>query len=192
MSDIDSVLEQVREHYLSAYVIEARNYKSKYESSSPEVLLEIGGREDKPYPYRLYRMDLMSGAVEPPNMTDFNNDSHLTFEPIAFTVEDKLSVTLSSFSWNAVEFESGCYDLESDLISSWALKWLNVEETNSTDENGFGGYIHSISYPEKNEDKCTFSVDFGSANIDSFYELINVFLELGIKDLAIHSNSYHV
>jgi len=124
MADIDSVLEQVREHYLSAYVVAARDYKTKFDPSSPEVLLEIGGREELPYPYRLYRMDLMSGAVEPPNMIDFNHDSHLIFEPIQFSVSGKLTVRLSSISWNAVEFESSCFARESELLSNWALSIL--------------------------------------------------------------------
>lgn len=192
MAYIDSVLEQVREHYLSAYVVAARDYKTKFDPSSPEVLLEIGGREELPYPYRLYRMDLMSGAVEPPNMTDFNHDSHLIFEPIQFSVSGKLTVRLSSISWNAVEFEGSCFARESELLSNWALKWLDVDEINETEEHGFGGYIHSITYPEIESGKCSFSVDFGSASIDSFYELINVFLNLGVKELSIHSGSYHV
>ena len=191
MTNIYTVLEQVREHYLSGYIDAAENYRLKFTSSSPEVLLELPSREDKPYPYRLYRVDLMSGAVEPPNMTEFNHDSHLTYEPIEALVSNHLSVTLSSTSWNAVEFESECYDPQSNLLTDWALKWIDVEEKNTQNESGFGGYVHSITYPEEKNGKCIFSVDFGSAGTDSVYELINVFLGLGVTRLAIHSRSYH-
>ena len=191
MSEIAVILEQVREHYISAYIEVAEDYKKKFDQSSPEVLLEIGGNENKPYPYRLYRMDLMSGSVEPPNMTDFNNDSHLVFEPIVFTADGRLKVTLSSFSWNAVEFEGSCFPPDNEQIITWALKWLDVEEVKQLDENNFGGYIHSITYPEIDDNKCNFSVDFGTAPIDSFYELLHILMNLEVKELSIHSNSYH-
>ena len=191
MAPIDSVLEQVREHYLSGYTDAARNYKNIYTPSAAEVLLELPSRDDKPYPYRLYRADLMSGAVDPPNLTEFNHDSHLTFEPVQALVSGRLSVTLSPISWNAVEFESQCYDPQSNLLTEWALKWIDVEENNTQNEIGFGGYVHSITYPEEKNGKCIISVDFGSASTDSVYELINVFLGLGVTNLAIHSKSYH-
>ncbi|OUS26944.1 hypothetical protein A9Q99_17175 [Gammaproteobacteria bacterium 45_16_T64] len=189
MADIDSVLEQVRAHYLSAYIEVIDDHKKRHKPASPEILLEVGGREDKPFPYRLYRTDLMSGAVESPNMTDFNNDTHLTFEPIEFVANKELSVTLSSISWDAIEFDSECFNPESELLANWALKWIDTEDDKKQDENGLGGYIHSITFPEITESHCSFSVDFGSAGIGSFFELINVFISLGIRELSIHSNS---
>lgn len=61
------------EYYASAIV----EYREKYQPGGPEVLLEIGGREALRYAFRLYRMDLASGAVDPPNFTEVNVDKKL-------------------------------------------------------------------------------------------------------------------
>nr|WP_298146887.1 hypothetical protein [uncultured Pseudomonas sp.] len=191
MQNIDLVLDHARDHYLTGYTQRIAEYKKEFNPSSPEVLLEIGGREDQPLPYRLYRVDLASGAVEPPNLTEFNHDSHLSFKPIEFKIKNKLSGILNAISWNGVEFETICLDPNAKPLADWALKWIDIEESHTENQYGLGGYVHSITYPQKTREKCTFSVDFGSAGKESFYELMNVFIALEITELTVHSRTLH-
>ena len=191
MQNIDLVLDHVRDHYLTGYIQRIAEYKKEFDPSSPEVLLEVGGREDQHLPYRLYRVDLASGAVEPPNLTEFNHDSHLSFKPIDFKINNKLSGSLNAISWNGVEFDTICFDPNAKLLSDWALKWIDIEESHTQNKYDLGGYVHSITYPKKTGEKCTFSVDFGSAEKESFYELMDVFIALEITELTVHSRTLH-
>ncbi len=192
MNQTDEVLDKVRDHYLSIYKHTIVEYKIKFNPGGPEPLLEIKEYEQLPYPYRLRRVDLASGAVTPPNFTEVNVDTHLEYEPVQFDVEGKMDVCLEPISWNCVEFDCSNLDVNSESFSDWIIERIDPEEKNINDEYGLGGYIHSVTFPEKSGDIYTFSVDFGSANKDVFYELLTVLMELGVHKVTIHSRSHHL
>lgn len=100
-----------------------------------------------------------------------------------------ISATLNPISWNAVEFESDAFPPSNEQLLAWAIKWIDPEDTGSTDKFGFGGYLHSITHPKEIKGRIHFSVDFGSAPIACFYELFSVLINLGVTDLKIRSIS---
>lgn len=187
MSDVIEILEQVREHYLQGYRQAYVSFSQAHEKSAPEVLLQLQNREKLPLPYQLYRVDMASGDSASPNFSEFNHESHLSFSPIQFTA-NSIEAELHPIAWNAVEFETNEFDINSEVLSDWALKWLDQEEQADSDEFGIGCYIHSITFPELENGKVHFSIDFGTATIGSFYELISVLVELGVTEMKLHSH----
>jgi hypothetical protein len=188
MSDVIEILEQVREHYLQGYRQSYESFSQAHEKSAPEVLLQLQNRDKLSLAYQLYRIDMASGDSDSPNFSEFNHESHLSFSPIQFTA-NSIEAELHPIAWNAVEFETNEFDINSEVLSDWALKWIDQEEQAESDEPGIGCYIHSITFPELENGKVHFSIDFGSATITSFHELLSVLIEMGVTDLKIHSRT---
>src|SRR5207245_6770891 len=62
----------------------------------------------------------------------------------------------------------------SDLLQTWALRWLDPNEGAAADSDGLGAYIHSVTAPEHDATATTFAVDFGSAPVRGVLELLTV------------------
>jgi hypothetical protein len=56
---------------MSRYVDALAEYRRKYIPGGPEVLLQLGDNGAREA-FRLYRVDLASGATTPPNLTEVN------------------------------------------------------------------------------------------------------------------------
>lgn len=188
MSDVQVVLEQVREHYLSGYQRSIEDFSSRHQKSAPEILFELQGDESQPSVYRLYRVDMGSGDTSPPSLSEFSHPNHLNFEKIEFSA-DSISAVLYPIAWNGIEFETDPFPPSDQALSSWVSKWIDPDELGKPDQYGLGGYVHSVTYPEEVEGKMQFSVDFGSAPIDSVYDLFSVFIDLGVSKVEMHSNT---
>lgn len=188
MSELVDALAEYREHYITQYQQAIVEYREKYQPGGPEVLLEVGGRENLPPLFRLYRIDLASGAVDPPNLTDFNLDELPLGEMTTYTI-DGVDIELSPIAWNGVEITGPAFDPTNPAFEAWMTTWIDPDETKDPDEYGLGEYIHSVTYPEGDgEDKLTFSVDFGSAGPDSFIALVNVLSGFGATHLHVDSS----
>ena len=98
-------------------------------------------------------------------------------------------VEISPFHWNGVEFDVTPAIEDLPALEAWALHWIDPDEQAISDEWGLGNYIHSITAPEYVASKSSFSVDFGSASVESFVSLLNLLIEMGSVEIKIHSNS---
>ncbi len=188
MSELVDALAKYREHYITQYQEAVVEYREKYQPGGPEVLLEVGGRENLPALFRLYRIDLASGAVDPPNLTDFNLNELPFGETTTFTIEG-VDIELSPIAWNGVEITAPAFDPTNSKFDAWMTTWIDPNETKEADEYGLGDDIHSVTFPESiSEDKVTFSVDFGSAGPDAFIDLVKVLSDFGATHLQVDSS----
>lgn len=180
------LLNAVRNHYVSKYREAIASYRQRFTPSAPEVLLETKG--GCPLIYRCYRVDLASGAVDPPNFTEVNPSSHLDFE--SFREErDGLAIHLSPVVWNGVEFRAQPSLASDDLLQSWALRWIDPDEKADVDSDGLGAYVHSLTKPESDSEATSLSVDFGSAPVASVLELLAALRQSGATRVEIHSRA---
>lgn len=187
MPDLIATLDEYRAYYVDYFATAIAEYQEQYQPGGPEVLLEIGGREDRPYPFRLYRMDLASGAVDPPDFTDVNIERLPPGIMQEFRV-DKVSIVLAPILWNGVEIRCAGFDRHSELFISWAIRWIDPDESHDSDDNGLGGYIHSVTWPEHVGSDMSFSVDFGSAEPEAFVDLMSVLGDLGVESVDVCSS----
>ena len=183
---LDEVLEAVRDHYLTKYREAIGSYRQRFTPSGPEALLETGG--DRPLVYRYYRMDLASGAVDPPNFTEVNPQTHLEFEELRFN-QGGLTIRLSPIVWNGVEFRVEPQIKDDAPVRAWALRWIDPEERAEADSDGLGAYVHSVTMPVDESESTSLSVDFGSAPTASVLELLGALREAGATAVDIHSRT---
>lgn len=172
---------------MSRYVEALAEYQAKFQPGGPEVLLQLSDN-GSPKPFRLYRMDLASGAVSPPNLTDVNLHSVPGFPSEHFVVPPGVRVTVEPFHWNGAEFTVRAPIADVSSLAEWCEHWLDVSESNPKDQHGLLGAIHSVTAPEQRGDATFFAVDFGTAPVAAAESLLKVLADGGATDIRIASS----
>jgi len=187
---LDEVLTKQRNQYLESYKMGWAQKKT--EKSAIEVMLQTTADQNRHLPeiYQLYRFDLINVNAEGKyDLTEFNldKDSLLRYDKHVFDF-DGMKVEIQPFIWNACEFT---LDQKPDIIfENWSRKWLDIGDTKKESSDGFLEVIHNVTYPNQNNSEWTTSIDFGSAPIEAFKELLEIWRRQGIKKVKVHSNSF--
>ncbi len=181
--DIKEILGRQRELYLNDLL---DFYKEKT-SGVKEVMLELNN--DEPIrQFKLYRLDHYDKINNESKPTELNSDKYLDFDPIEYNYGD-MKIELTPFYWNGCEFILNSIPTDHKWLIEWTTKWIDEEDNNKEDSKGLSGVIHSVTRPEQSTDSYSFSVDFGSADIEAFLDLINEIYSQDITDLKIGSFS---
>jgi hypothetical protein len=123
------------------------------------------------------------------NMTEVNTDTHISFEPFNDCSESGLIFRLHPVVWNGVEFNCAGEFADVSGLERWGIRWLDIDEVGPKNEIGLLGAIHSLTQPEFDSGRTSFSVDFGSAPLQAFVELLDVLKAMDASDLAISSSA---
>lgn len=185
MENLTVLLTQIREHYLGALTRSLKEFQRDFSPSAPELLLEIGREAD--YAFRLWRVDIASNVGGETKVQEVNPSTHLNFPPQSLVPLPGLALTLNPIAWNGVDFRIHTISTW-DGLEAWTLRWLDVDDSHPQDENGFQGVIHSVTMPKASNGSTSFSVDFGSAPVAAFVELLQLLVNLGAKRVEIDSS----
>lgn len=100
---------------------------------------------------------------------------------------DQLRIEIKSITWDYTTFRlRPCEALDDcSWLRGWFLRWFDLEDTNKTDQEGLSGVVHFISDPERMDTHVQVTIDFGSAPIQAFHELLDCFIASGITDCEI-------
>jgi hypothetical protein len=181
--DIKEIFRRQRELYLKDLL----DFYSETESGVKEVMLELN--KDEPIRvFKLYRLDHYDQIDGESKPTELNSDKYLDFDPIEYKY-DSLNIELNPFYWNGCEFVLTSSSTDLDWLIRWTEKWIDEDDKNQTDANGLSGVIHGVTRPENAGDQISFSVDFGSADIESIIDLIHEIYLQDVKKLRIGSFS---
>ncbi len=185
-SEFHRLLCAVRDQYLEAYRRALVTYKQQFKPGGPEVTLRLN-IPNTPAHFCHRRMDLASGAVSPPNLTEVVVENPLQFEPKGFQLPSGVSVTMHPFAWSGIDIITRPFPSDSPELAKWCLKWLDLDDKRPRDKHGFSGVTHCVTPPEQRSERWVFSVDFGSAPIVAFDELLTVLQQLGIESVTAGS-----
>ena len=162
--ELQDILEKHREYYLNHY----NEVTSSIKDSQNEILLKLPAIKSNEV-FELYRYDIISGEKESPNIQEINTDGYLNHEELGYSVNNK-GIVLSPIVWNGVDFTVDKEYNNFKTLINWAKNWIDSEDKSSDTKPQ--GFIHSITEPEVENNNVTFSVDFGTAPIDSLIELL--------------------
>jgi len=169
--ELNELLSAHREYYINHF----NDFLTKSEKGASELLLEIKNEEPEEL-FRLYRYDLVYTINDEHNIAEFNTDGFLKHDEISYSAGHK-TLYILPIAWNGIEIWVDMFS-QFDSLKNWVNKWIDLNDINEPDENGFLGVIHNITKPTKDKkDNITFSVDLGTAPIESAIELINILLE---------------
>ncbi len=126
--------------------------------------------------------------------TPFAVDSEgvLGFEPISFPWGEDLNVQLAPFCWDFAEFEVPSGGLKNfvENLGDWHGRWFTPSARSNRQareraEEGLAGVVHELSGVQENGDYCCFQVDFGSAPVLCFEDLLDVLVASGVASVTV-------
>jgi hypothetical protein len=76
-------------------------------------------------------------------------------------------------------------DTEWAGLTAWFSKWFDIDDTNELNEEGFYGVTHFLSDPEPIPAGQRVIIDFGSAPIQAFSELVECLTRTGAERIEV-------
>ncbi|MER9579600.1 hypothetical protein NKJ09_29065 [Mesorhizobium sp. M0189] len=90
-----------------------------------------------------------------------------------------MDVLISPFKWDEVHFKFPVNELDGDLFDEWFRGWFDIDGERETSET-VGSIIHSAQLLEGQ-----LTIDFGTADVDAFWHLLQILSRSGVHALAI-------
>jgi hypothetical protein len=189
---IDELLTNERSQYMRTFQEGLK--QNKTDSSAIEVMLQVTADQNRSQPeiFQLYRYDLINRNKEGKiDLTEFNldKDSLLKYNQQVFDFNG-IEVEINPFVWNGCELTFSNEPKNWNSYYSWAKKWLDIGDNKKLSPDGFQNVIHSVTFPKEENGKWTTSIDFGTAPINSFKELMLTLSGQGIKKIEVHSKTF--
>ncbi len=180
--ELIKIIEQQRKTYLNQLT---EFYRTRT-TGAKEILLELNGEEQE-RTFKLYRLDHYEQIDGEGKPTELAPDTYVNHPPVTYTVE-KLALELNPFYWHGCEFILETRSENWDWLINWTKKWIDENDSNVINDLGFSSVIHNVMRPvKKGPDEYSFSVDFGTAPVESFMDLIQVITAQQIQKLKIGS-----
>ncbi len=173
------LIQKVREEYLSQFhaTMEA------LVSEGTQIIAEAVYRNsdgslarDGPFALPLRGDIFVFSGNQPLKVERVDSKSALSFESFILEEAADPAVRIAPFHWDACNFRiRGIHNSTNwELLKDWFTHWFDEEDSNPTDVQGLSGVIHFLSDPEYEGSLTLFQVDFGSAPIEAFEELLHV------------------
>ena len=184
-------LVAAREEYQGFYRKVIRRHRKKHPSLTVELLLELNGAEDSRPLYRLYRVDLAwKEKGDQFRLAECNLDPISELAPLRRLRTGSLEVIVYPTVWNAVEFRFASRRRSWRGVEEWYMKWLDIDEVKPMDRDGLSEVVHSAGYPTRENGRLSFCVDFGSAPLAAFEELLAALSKAAVTAVEVGSFSH--
>src|SRR5688572_26821054 len=189
MTDIQQFIGRIRDHYLTGLCKEIAIYNETFNDSLSEALIELEGLDPLPPVFQLHRVDMFSNSTSYTDLTEFKPEDNIYFRPTKLSLNHQMKISLEPFVWNEVDIECNTFDGHAPLLQKWAHYWLHDHQRHN--EFGLMGCAHGLSFPRKTGNSCHFTVDFGSADVRCFLELMQILQRLGVRRARIYSKALY-
>jgi hypothetical protein len=187
MQNFQRYVTNIRNHFMNIYLDAIATFKASHEKVEVETLASVTGIKGQPEIFRWRRFDLVDQGPKPPQIVNFRPDTHVAFEPQSLVWQKKMKIRLEPLAWHNVEFECTGLIPQKSQLEPWAIRWIDPQNKRQPDHHGIGGWVHAVSYPEKKVNHQVFFVDFGSAPVQAFQELMQVLMLAGVKKVRIRT-----
>jgi hypothetical protein len=185
---IIEMLDAERENYHSVYLHALCEARGQHDTAVPEVKVHTT-LEKLRKPYRHYTLDIFCRRGDKSGPIEVNLTAADAFDPVSERWQG-LGVALHPFVWNGLEFRIDGDLADDAALVAWMDRWMDIGDKKPKDANGLSEIVHNVTQPERTRDGWSFSVDFGSAPLDAFVELIEVVRASGAKKLELGSFGY--
>ena len=170
------MIENARSHYLKQLNATLSLLSSQGRRVHAEICLELERPEARSRLYRLYVADIVEQLPGETKIIDINVGPvtvHIPHMPIDAPIV-----------WNGIEFRCIPEHFPEEALVEWGNRWIADESPPLGPQDNLTGIIHSVTEPSLKDSHIEFSVDFGSAPVAAFCELVEL---LGGNLLSIGS-----
>ncbi len=178
-------LNEARQQYLSAIKSEIPRLKDQYELTIPEVALELPNRGASPFCYWVVDIGCRNGDNFVPVEINLDTVSNINYSAGSTCG----TVRILNLNWNDAIFSINGNPSDVLGFEAWVVRWLDLDETRTPDDDGFRGIVHGVTEPQLLNGFWGFSVDLGSAPVDALIELIELLQQGGISEISIHTDT---
>lgn len=168
------MIEQTRSHYLERLSSTLLSLSSEGRSVYAEICLELERPEARSQLYRLYVIDILERLPDGETKV-----IEINVEPRPAQIPG-LPID-APIAWNGIEFRCDPEHFPEEALISWGSRWISDESPPLGSQDNLTGIIHSVTEPSLSNSNVEFSVDFGSAPVAAFYELV------ALLDSNLHS-----
>lgn len=182
---VQHLIGRIRKHYLASLCREIALYHQTFDQSLSEALIELDGLDPLPPVFHLHRVDMSSNSSSHTDFTEFKPQDPIYFRPAKLSLNNEMKISLEPFVWSEVDIECTAFDSFAPLLQKWAHYWLHEHQHHN--EYGLTGCAHGLSFPRQTGGFCHFTVDFGSADVRCFVELMRILHRLGVRRARIYS-----
>ena len=179
-------IEAARDEYLNFYASTLQQYRDTVPNVVPELLIQLNGPQEWSEMHRLVRSDLTWKQDGQTRLAAVELNPPEPASPVVVSHSD-LAVTINPFVWHWCQFLLSDVSPASETLNRWFHKWIDDAEHKAPGEAGFSRVIHQMTPVDALPDAFVFTVDFGSAPLAAFTELLGVFSQCGIKRVRIGS-----
>jgi hypothetical protein len=189
MTDISietlQILQQVRQVYVDTFSEVLNSFGDKTVLNEA-ILLDSDGKP------------ALIGGSGTPNRVDVSvvgeglgmiaSQNQVSFPPYTIKFGD-MDVNLSPFLWDNAVFEINAKfeNAENDLLAAWFERSFNPTLVSGSGE--LLEVIHYMSAPSQNGLFTVIEIDFGSADVGTFVELLKVLNSIGATEISVSSKS---
>ena len=187
---LDELLTKERQQYIATYNNGIDGYR--FNKFALEIMIRTTADQNRHQAeiFQVNRYDLVTANAEGKlNLTEFNldKDSLLKYDNQAYNI-DGMTVEVIPFVWNGCELTLD--NKPNDAYITWAKKWMDFDDNTVSKPDSFMNVIHSVTFPEEKNGKWEISIDFGTAPIEAFKELLTVLSRQGVKSIQVHSSTF--
>lgn len=154
----------------------------------PEGHIQLASR-DIPEFFRQSRMDVLYKEDHAFQQAEAKITNPPEFMPIKEVWQD-VEVVLSPFVWHHMEFSVTGPAPSMTQMENWFARWFDPKNRNPADKNGLHSVVHMMTEPKMLGNYWTVTIDFGSADIESFHAFFKQLKFSGAEKVEIGSPKY--
>jgi hypothetical protein len=181
-----SILELLgpyRDKYVTFYRDCVVKWRNEHRDCVPEVMVQPNGAEN-PAPYSLLRIDAVYGGAAKPAAVRFAMDPEIV-DTAALLDFAGTPIAVQRVSWEGLRVSFRSRDFRMQSLHSWLSSWIDENDKRPVDQIGLAGVVHSIAWNSTPAGDWEITVDFGSAPVAAFGELLYLLLESGAKTIVL-------
>jgi len=188
--EMDQIFTETRNRYLNQFIEVLTKLEASGQRAAAEAAFrnEQGGLAEEGTLSLPLRGDIfVIEDGQPTESISVDSEAMFSFEPLSVVFGDNLPVEIAPFYWDACNISVSGISEQTDwsLLVMWFAKWFDFEDRGNIDGEGFLGVVHFLSDPKFDGSKTEFQVDFGSAPVESFKELLDTLKASGATKVQI-------
>jgi hypothetical protein len=177
--DPAAFVTRIRDHYVDQFRDFAKQQRASCTVGAAEVKLQLS--EQSGLLDRLYCADFIKndGAQE---IVELQSENFLAFEPIA-GMFGKASLSIEHLRWDDVLIRHDLEEVPPGPLSRWFQLWFDPDDVRHDPSAELSSVIHSVLLQPNG-----ISIDFGSADPNAFWDMLQLLEEAGATSLEVSSS----
>jgi hypothetical protein len=175
MDPATELTQRVRDHYVAQFLAFVEKQERAGHDGAAEVKFQLqGGRVFR----HLMCVDFVAGADK--QVVAFQRENYLRFEAFSGSYGNA-RLAMERLRWDDVVIAHDLPAPPERALGSWFQRWFDPDDQRHDPSAEAGQVIHSLVIAPGR-----MTVDFGTAPVEAFWELLDLLEEAGARNLRVH------